>query len=95
MLIPLLTRQVVFGTLIQWVVYSNHPSLAAAVGMAIILICGIYASVSIVIHYLALGVEVLPLKIKVNGPDDEGSSSANEPEYIALPTRQSEESEQA
>jgi len=39
-------HQVVSGTLLQWLIYGDHPSWTAFVGMAIIVICGIYAAVS-------------------------------------------------
>jgi hypothetical protein len=84
-----LTSKVVFGTLIQWIVYSNHPSIAAAIGMVVILVCGVYASVS-------------PLNLEeddevdsqVNGPEEVEKSIVDEAEYIPLPTRPSEDIEE-
>jgi hypothetical protein len=84
-----LTSKVVFGTLIQWIVYSNHPSIAAAIGMVVILVCGVYASVS-------------PLNLEeddevdsqVNGPEEDEKSIVDEAEYIPLPTRPSEDIEE-
>jgi hypothetical protein len=32
--------------MLQWVIYGDHPSWTAFVGMAIIVICGMYAAVS-------------------------------------------------
>jgi len=84
-----LTTKVVFGTLIQWIVYSNHPSVAAAIGMVVILVCGIYASVSI--PNVAKG---NPAHAQVNGPDGDEKSIVDEAEYIALPTRPSEDVEE-
>ena len=84
-----LTTKVVFGTLIQWIVYKNHPSVAAAIGMVVILVCGIYASVSPL-----KGEEDNTAEIQVNGPDEDGKSQVDEAEYIALPTRQSEDIEE-
>jgi len=57
--------------------------------MVVILVCGIYASVS-------------PPSIcggnaahaQVNGPDEDGKSIVDEAEYIALPTRPSEDIEE-
>jgi hypothetical protein len=40
-----LIEQVVSGTYLQWVIYGDHPSWTAFVGMIIIVICGIYAAV--------------------------------------------------
>lgn len=40
-----LASQVVFGVLAQWVIYGNHPSWTAGLGMMIIVASGIYASV--------------------------------------------------
>ena len=84
-----LTTKVVFGTLIQWIVYSNHPSFAAAIGMVVILVCGVYASVSI--PNIAEGNTA---HTQVNGADEDGKSIVDEAEYIALPTRPSEDIEE-
>ena len=40
-------HQVVSGTLLQWLIYGDQPSWTAFVGMAIIVICGMYATVSL------------------------------------------------
>jgi len=39
-------NQVVSGTFLQWLIYGDHPSWIAFVGMAIFVICGIHAAVS-------------------------------------------------
>lgn len=84
-----LTSKVVFGTLIQWIVYSNHPSVAAAIGMVVILVCGVYASAS------PLNIEENDeVDSQVNGPDEDEKSIVDEAEYIALPTRPSADIEE-
>jgi hypothetical protein len=57
--------------------------------MVIILVCGVYASVS----PLKVG-EDIRAERQVNGPDEDDKSQVNEAEYIALPTRQSEDIEE-
>jgi hypothetical protein len=84
-----LTSKVVFGTLIQWIVYSNHPSIAAAIGMVVILVCGVYASVSP--PNVAKGNTAHK---QVNGPNEDDKSEVDEAEYIALPTRPSADIEE-
>jgi hypothetical protein len=84
-----LISKVVFGTLIQWIVYSNHPSIAATIGMVVILVCGVYASVS-----PPKGEDDKKAELQVNGPEEDEKSQVNEAEYIALPTRQSEDIEE-
>jgi drug/metabolite transporter (DMT)-like permease len=38
--------QIIFSTIIQWLVYGNHPSMVAFVGMAVISAAGLCSVVS-------------------------------------------------
>lgn len=39
-------EQVVFSSILQWLLYGNHPSPVAFAGMAIVLVAGLYGVVS-------------------------------------------------
>lgn len=80
-----------FGTLLQWLVYGNHPSPTAAIGMALIIACGVYAAVSD-----AHSSDQPPLSerdltcVKVHGTANTDEEDCEEKvEYAALPFRQS------
>lgn len=44
--------QLVHSTVIQWLIYGNHPNIITTTGILLIVICGLVAAVSLILQFL-------------------------------------------